>query len=86
MIYCANIVFATMLITPKQTSLTNLVTKSWWKRKVCRLTLLHKHPLHAFAQNKKKYHQPASASVFNPSAPLGLGLGLGLGLYTLLRL
>ena len=66
-INCAKIVFATPSLTPITTPLPNLVKNSWWKQKKCRLTLLQEHPLHAFAQDKKKYHQ--SASVLHPSAP-----------------
>ena len=65
------IVFATPSLTPIPTPLPNLVNNSWWKRKICRFTLLQERPLHAFAQEKKKYHQ--SASVLYSSAPLIVG-------------
>ena len=65
--FCVKIVFATISLTPTQTLLVNLFNNSWWERKMCRLTLLQEDPLHAFAQDKKKYHQ--SASVLHLSAP-----------------
>ena len=67
-INCVKIVFATLSLTLMQTPLSNVVDNSWWKRKICRLTLPQERPLHAFAQDKKKYHR--SASVLHPSAPL----------------
>ena len=54
--------------TPIPTPLPNLVNNSCGKRKICCFTLLQERPLHAFAQDEKKYHQ--SASVSHPSAPL----------------
>ena len=59
----ATTIFLTHILTP----LPNFDHNSWWKPKICRLTLLQERPHHVFAQATKEYHQ--SVSVLHSSAP-----------------
>ena len=49
---------ATLSLTPIPTRLIYLVNNSWWKLKICRLTLLQDRHLHVFVKDTKKYHNP----------------------------